>query len=190
MTKQIKINWDKLRQIEELKQFFEEDDLGFKKLIEYRIEELKKFSDSDLDKFAKIQALQVTNGCTQWGFRRKDPECLSVEQTRECMNLVMGFMKRTELYFPSIGKIEIEDEQKAYMQAGRSIYKQGFKNNDLESKRQYYAISTAEFIVCGREKIESALKLVKQDYEIIFSTYYIERGHKYIARYLEAFERA
>ncbi len=115
------IYWDKLAEIQALKEFFEEDFQGFKKLIENRIEEIEKFSDEALDKFAKLRVLEVTNGCTQWAFRRGDRECLSVEQTRECMNLVMGFMKRTELYFPSEGQIEFDDEQKAFIQAGRSL---------------------------------------------------------------------
>ena len=182
------IYWNKLAEIEELKEFFEEDYQGFKKLIEDHIKEFEKFSDEALDKFAKLRVLEVTNGCTQWGFRRGDQECLSVEQTRECMNLVMGFMKRTELYFPSEGQIEFDDEQKAFIQAGRSLYKDAFKDNIKESERKYYAASTAQFIVYGHERMQRAMTLVKQDYETLFSLYYIERGQKYIAPYLEGFE--
>jgi hypothetical protein len=182
------IYWHKLAEIEELKEFFAEDYQGFKKLIEEQIEEFEKFSAEALDKFAKLRVLEVTNGCTQWAFRRSDRECLSVEKTRECMNLVMGFMKRTELYFPSEGKIEFDDEQKALIQAGRSLYKDAFKDNIKESERKYYAASTAQFIVYDRERIQRAMTLVKQDYEKLFSLYYIERGQKYIAPYLEGFE--
>ncbi|MFM6280457.1 MAG: hypothetical protein ACKN9K_19070, partial [Dolichospermum sp.] len=63
------IYWNNLTEIQELKEFFEEDFQGFKKLIEDRIEEVEKFSDEALDKFSKLRALEVTNGCTQWGFR-------------------------------------------------------------------------------------------------------------------------
>lgn len=182
------IYWNKLAEIEELKEFFTQDYQGFKKLIEEQIEEFEKFSDEALDKFAKLRVLEVTNGCTQWAFRRSDRECLSVEKTRECMNLVMGFMKRTELYFPSEGKIEFDDEQKAFIQAGRSLYKHAFKDNIKESERKYYAASTAQFIVYGHERTQRAMTLVKQDYEKLFSLYYIEREQKYIARYLEGFE--
>ena len=181
------IYWNKLAEIEELKEFFEEDFQGFKKLIEEHIEEFEEFSDETLNKFAKLRVLEVTNGCTQWAFRRGDRESLSVEQTRKCMNLVMGFMKRTELYFPSEGKIEFNDEQKAFIQAGRSLYKNAFKANIKESERKYYAASTAQFIVYGHERMQQAMTLVKQDYETLFSPYYIERGQKYIAPYLEAF---
>ena len=188
MKRQRTIYWNKLAKIKELKDFFAEDYQGFKKLIEEYIEELEKFSDEALDKFAKLRVLEVTNGCTQWAFRRGEKECLSVEQTRECMNLVMGFMKRTELYFPSEGQIEFDEEQKAFMQAVRSLYKEAFKRNIKNSERKYYAASTAQFIVYARERILRAMKLVKQDYERLFSLYYIERGQKYIAPYLEGFE--
>ncbi|MHC5597498.1 MAG: hypothetical protein ACYTXC_16425 [Nostoc sp.] len=182
------IYWDKLTEIQELKDFFEEDFQGFKKLIEDRMEEFEKFSDEALNKFSKLRVLEVTNGCTQWGFRRSDKECLSVEQTRECMNLVIGFMKRTELFFPSEGQIEFDDEQKAFIESVRSLFQDAFKNNVKESEREYYAASTAQFIVIGHERMERAMALVKQDYETLFSPYYIERGQKYIVPYLRGFE--
>jgi hypothetical protein len=188
MKTQSTIYWQKLAEIEELKEFFKEDFQGFKKLIEDNIEELEKFSSQALDKFAKLRVLETTNGCTQWGFRRSDKECLSVEQTRECMNLVMGFMKRAEMYFPSEGQIEFDDKEKAFIEAGRSLYKDAFKNNVKDSQKKYYAASTAQFIVYGHERMQRAITLVKQDYETLFSSYYIERGQKYIAPYLKAFK--
>lgn len=188
MTAKHTIHWKKLAEIQELKEFFAEDFQVFKNLIEKHIEEFAKFSDEALDKFAKLRVLEVTNGCTQWAFRRGDKEALSVEQTRECMNLLMGFIKRTELYFPSEGQLEFDDEQKAFIQAARSLYKSAFKENNKESERKYYATSTAQFIVYGHERMQQAMALVKQDYETLFSPYYIERGQKYIAPYLEGFE--
>jgi hypothetical protein len=187
MEKQHTIDWQKLAEIEELKEFFEEDFQGFKKLIEANIDAVEKFSDEALDKFAKLRVLEVTNGCTQWGFRRGDQKHLSIEQTRECMNLVMGFMKRAELYFPSEGQIEFDDEQKRFMREERSLYQDAFKHNAKESQRKYYAASTAQFIVFGHERIQQAMKLVKQDYEPLFSPHYIQRGQAYIAPYLSAF---
>ena len=182
------IYWSNLTEIQELKEFFEEDFPGFKKLIEDHIEEFEKFSDEALDKFSKLRVLEITNGCTQWGFRRGDQECLSVEQTRECMNLIMGFIKQLKLYFPSQGQIEFDNEQKEFIQAARTLYKDAFKNNIKKSEREYYAASTAQFIVYGHERIQQAMTLVKQDYETLFSLYYIERGQKYISPYLKGFE--
>lgn len=182
------IKWDELAKIEALAEFFTEDFTGFQNLIEYHIEEFSKFSDEALDKFAKIRALEVTNGCTQWAFRESQPECLSVEQTRECMNLVMGFMKRSYLYFPSQGNIEFNEEETLFMKEARLLYQNAFKNQDKEAERIFYALSTAQFIVLGPTRMENALALVKQDYETLFSPHFIEKGRKYIARYLAGLE--
>ena len=188
MNQEHTIKWDKLAQIEALQEFFQEDFTGFQNLVEYHIEEFSKFSDEALDKFAKIRALEVTNGCTQWAFRESQPECLSVEQTRECMNLVMGFMKRSYLYFPSQGNIEFNEEETLFMKETRLLYQNAFKNQNKQAERIFYALSIAQFIVFGHARMENALALVKQDYETLFSPHFIEKGRKYIARYLEGFE--
>lgn len=181
------IYWNQLAEIQELKEFFVEDFAGFKKMIEDHIHEFANFADETLDKFSKLRALEVTNGCTQWAFRRADKECLSVEQTRECMNLVMGFIQRQELYFPSEGLIEFNEQEKVFLKVTRSVYKEAFKSNIKKSEREFYASSTAQFIACGHKRIYQAMALVKKDYESLFSPYYIEKGQKYILRYLEAF---
>jgi hypothetical protein len=36
--------------------------------------------------------------------------------------------------------------------------------------------------------MQQAMTLIKQAYENLFSDYYIERGQKYIARYLKGFQ--
>ena len=46
--------------------------------IEHHIHELQKIDSKELDKLAILRVIEVTNGCTQWGFRRKDEQCLSV----------------------------------------------------------------------------------------------------------------
>ena len=65
----LEIDWNKLAQIEELAEYFQEDAVGFQKLIEQDISQLQQFSQSDLDKLAELRVLEVTNGCVQWGFR-------------------------------------------------------------------------------------------------------------------------
>ena len=82
------IHWNKLAQIRELKEFFAEDYQGFKKLIEAYIEELEKFSDDALDKFAKLRALEVTNGCTQFiilGHKRMEQAMALVKKDYETL---------------------------------------------------------------------------------------------------------
>lgn len=183
-----KINWQKLAEIPELEECFETDFAGFQQLIEEGMVHLSTFSDESLAKIAKLRALEVTNGITQWAFRRKADEALSVEQTRVCMNLVMGFIKRMELDFPSIGKVVFSPEETAYVQQVRGLYLKGFKQNSATAIREFHANSTAQFILCGHQRMEAALALVQQDYSEIFSDFFIERGQRYIRSYLEAVE--
>ena len=97
MSNSIMFNWQRLAQIKELKDYFETDFHGFSERIEYHICELQKIESKELDKLAILRVLEVTNGCTQWGFRRKDEQRLSVEQTRECMRKVIGFIQNKKI---------------------------------------------------------------------------------------------
>ncbi|MGB2925216.1 MAG: hypothetical protein WBB82_07935 [Limnothrix sp.] len=183
-----KIDWEKLAEIHELKEYFEENFDEFKTEIETYILKFAHFPDETLTKFSKLRALEVTNGITQWAFRRGDENALSVEQNRICMNTVMGFMKNVEMEFPSEGKIDFNDTEKAFVRANRKLYQDAFKNNVEGADRDFYASSTAQFIVCGHKRLEQAMALVEKDYEEMFSPYYIKRGQRYIQSYLDGFE--
>lgn len=87
MSNSIMFNWQQLAQIKELKDYFETDFHGFSQRIEHHIHELHKIESKELDKLAILRVLEVTNGCTQWGFRRKDEQCLL-------------YRKRSQLYCP------------------------------------------------------------------------------------------
>ncbi|MGL6282041.1 MAG: hypothetical protein ACRC2J_06505, partial [Microcoleaceae cyanobacterium] len=78
-------------------------------------------------------------------------------------------------------------EETLFMKEAQLLYQNAFKNQNKEAERIYFALSTAQFIVFGHARMASALELVKQDYEILFSPYFIEKGRKYIAPYLEGF---
>lgn len=184
----IKVDWNKLAKIEELKEYFEEDFSDFQKLTEQYISQIIDFSQEDLDRMAELRVLEVTNGCVQWGFRRKDKQSLSVEQTRECMRKVIGFIKEKKIYFPSRGMIILNPRLQDFSEEVRQLYLDGFKNKVPEARRKFYATSTAQFIVCGSRRLEAAMELVKQDYEDFFSPYFIQRGRNYIAPYLACVE--
>ncbi|RMD69577.1 MAG: hypothetical protein D6822_05245, partial [Cyanobacteria bacterium J149] len=81
------INWQKLAEIKELKGYFNDDFQEFKKSICHYLKIMAKMSSTSIQEIAIIRALEVTNGCTQHSYRRNDSDCLSVEQTRECMKL-------------------------------------------------------------------------------------------------------
>lgn len=180
-----KIDWGKLAQISELKDFFQEDFSSFQQLIENNIQKFESFSPEELDKLAKLRVLEVTNGCVQWGFRLNKPESLSVDQTRKCMKTVMGFIKEKRIEFPSQGTITFEGELNTLTTEVRQLYLDAFKNNVPGADREFYASSAAQFIVYGRKRLEAAMDLVRQDYESLFSPYYIQRGRNYMAPYLD-----
>ena len=179
-----RVDWNQLAQIDELNKYFQEDFEGFKNLVEQYVNRFEQFGEQELNKLAYLRVLEVTNGCTQYGYRRQDKESLSVEDTRQCMKMVMEFIKNTKVYFPSKGTIVFSPEVKYFIKTGREMYRSAFKNNVPGMKREYYASSAAQFIAYGRQNIESAMDCVKQDYENLFSTYYVEKGRDYIAPYL------
>ena len=55
-----------------------------------------------------------------------------------------------------------------------------------DQEKEFYAYSTANFLAIGHQRFENAMQLVKQEFEDLFSTHYIEKGRKYINAYLEA----
>jgi len=179
-------DWQKLAQIRELKEYFESDFQGFKQRIELHVQELQKIEPEELDKLAIIRVIEVTNGCTQWGFRRSDDNCLTVEQTRECMQKVMGFMNNQKIDLPSGRSISFHESTSQFMSEVRQIYQDAFKKNMADQEREYYALSVAQSFVYGRDRLNSAMDLVKQEFESLFSTYYIERGRRYISAYTES----
>lgn len=71
-----------------------------------------------------------------------------------------------------------------FIDEGRKLYYDAFKNNVPGMARKYYAYSTAQFIVYGRKRLDLAMDLVKHDYEVFSSPYYTQCGRNYIALYL------
>ncbi len=179
-------NWEKLAQIKELKEYFEADPDGFKNRIEHHMHELSRIDAKDLDKLAILRVLEVTNGCTQWGFRRQDEQCLSVEQTRKCMREVIGFINDKKIDFPSGESIQFNASMEKLIEEGRELYIDAFKKNIASAEKEYYAYSTAQFLVYGRQRLNAAMQVIKREFESLFTNYYLEKGRKYIAPYINA----
>lgn len=180
------VNWEKLAQIRELQEYFEADYDGFQQRIEQRIHELQALDPKELDKMAVIRVLEVTNGCIQWAFRRQDQQCLSVEQTRECMQVVIGFIKEKRIDLPGGETIGFTPEVEELLGDIRDLYQQAFKKNDQAAQREFYAYSAAQFVAFGQQRMQRAMDLVKQQFEPLFSEYYLQRGRRYMLPYLEA----
>lgn len=179
-------NWQKLSQIKELSQYFEADFASFQHRVEHHILALEQFDSKELDKLALLRVLEVTNGCTQWGFRRQDPQCLSVDQTRECMRTVIGFILAKQIDLPSGDSIHFSPPIEQLMNEVRELYHAAFKKHIEGAEREYYASSAAQFLVYGRQRLESATQVVAQEFESLFTPHYLEQGRNYIAPYLEA----
>ncbi len=179
-------NWQKLAQIKELKEYFEADFYGFQKRIEHHIHELQNIDSKELDKLAILRVIEVTNGCTQWGFRRQDEQCLSVEQTRKCMREVIGFIQAKKVDLPSGKTIRFTLSIEQLIEEGRKLYEDAFKRNVAGAEKEYYAYSTAQFLVYGRQRLNTAMQLVKEEFESLFTPQYIEKGRSYIVPYIEA----
>ncbi|PSN19213.1 hypothetical protein C7271_08425 [filamentous cyanobacterium CCP5] len=180
------VNWEKLAQIRELQEYFEADYDDFKERIEQRIEELAALDPQELDKMAVIRVLEVTNGCIQWAFRRQDEQCLSIEQTRECMQVVIGFIKEKRIDLPNGETIRFTPEVEELLGQIRDLYQQAFKKNVDTAQREFYAYSAAQFLAFGQQRMQRAMDLVQQQFEPLFSDYYLQRGRRYIAPYVEA----
>lgn len=178
------INWQEVAQIKEIKEYFEDDFEGFQNRIQYHIRALQSIEEAELDKLATLRILEVTNGCIQWAFRRQDEECLSVEQTRECMNQVIGFIKEKRIDFPSGKSLNFTPAIEALIDEGKDLYRAAFKKNVEGAQREYYAYSTAQFLVYGRARLNTVMQLVREEFEPLFTSYYIEKGERYIAHYL------
>ena len=58
--------------------------------------------------------------------------------------------------------------------------------NRQQARQEYYAYSTAQFLVYGPQRVQQALDLLRQEFEFLFTPYYIHRGSRYVAPYLEA----
>ena len=184
----MKINWEQLAQIKELESFFKEDFQGFQKQVEEFLQQWQSISTEDLDKLAILRALEVTNGCTQWAFRRGDEECLSIEQTRQCMNLSMSSIKNKQIDLANGDSIIFSGVMEQLIEDGRSIFIDAFKNNVPDKDKEFYALSTAQFITYGKERMKVAFKLIRDNYESYFTDFYLQKGVNYVQPYLDAID--
>lgn len=182
----IPVNWQAFTTISELQPYFEADFDRFQQRIIDQYEPLTAIAPAELDKLALIRVLEVTNGCLQWAFRRQDEQALSVDQTRECMQVVIGFIKHKKIEYPNGTVITFAPETVALIETGTDLYRQAFKQNLEVSKETYFAYSTAQFIAYGLARIEWAQAEVKTHFMNLFSEYFIARGQNYIKPYLIA----
>jgi hypothetical protein len=182
------IDWERLAAIRELSEYFEADGEGFRRRIETEAEALRTVPAEELDRLALLRVLEVTNGCTQWGFRRGDAEALPAERTRKCMQVVIGFIKQKRIDLPDGSSVGFTPAIEALIAEGRTLYQKAFKANDAEAQLAYFAASTAQFLVYGRDRLLEAERLVNEGFTDLFGPFWIARGRRWIAPYLEAMD--
>ncbi|NCO73863.1 MAG: hypothetical protein GW795_13270 [Cyanobacteria bacterium] len=182
------INWQKLAQIKELEPYFTKDFQGFKNKIENYLNIWIKISPEDLDKLALIRALEVTNGCTQWAYRRGDQDCLPLEETQKCMKLSMSSIKNKEILLNNGKVIKYTGKLAQLMDESRSLYIDAFKNNIEGKEEEFYAISTAQFLVHGEERMNKCFQIIKDNYLSLFTDFFIKKGENYVKPYLSAYD--
>lgn len=178
------ISWQKLMDIKELKPYFEKDSFSFQSKIEKYLISWQKIKPQELDKLAFLRVLEITNGCTQWAFRRNDRECLSLEQTRKCMKLSMSSIKNKKIIFQYREAMTFAPEINNLIEEGRSLYIDAFKNNIEAKQEEFYALSTAQFLVYGKERIDQAFAILQEEFIDYFTPYFIHKGQNYIKPYL------
>ncbi|BAQ62569.1 hypothetical protein GM3708_2975 [Geminocystis sp. NIES-3708] len=178
------INWQKLAEIKELKPYFDNNFEGFKTKIENYLPLWQNIPSDDLDKLALIRALEVTNGRTQWAYRRQDKDCLSLEQTQKCMKLSMSSIKNKEIRLNNGDVIKYTGILADLMDESRGLYIDAFKNNILGKDEEFYALSTAQFLVHGKERMNKCFQILRDNYLDLFTEFFINKGEKYIQPYL------
>ena len=152
-------------------------DIGYynkwKKIWESQTEEV-------LNATALIRVLECTNGCVQYAFRDGAENALSVEQSRECMKLSMGTIKNKVLPLPDGTSLFLPKSCHSLMDDARDLYIRGFKQGDDDALEEFYSLSKSHFQVLGKKNIDEKFEFLTNNFENIFTEYWISVGKRYI----------
>lgn len=180
------INFEKLATVPYMKDYSVNPE--FQSMVNKWIDIWSKQTDLSLEHAALIRAVECTNGCVQYAYRDSDSDALDIEQTRICMKISMHMMNTKRIECPDGSVIEIDPVIHNILDDVREIYISGFKKNNDEKLMEFYAQSVAQFYVIGKDKLDAALAFVRDNFENIFTPYFLERGRQYIYKYLNAIE--
>ena len=111
--------------------------------------------DEELDALAVLRIIETTNGCIQFAFRDKEPDALSVEDTRKAMGFSMSSIKRMQIVLED-GTIDFADETKEIMGRVRDLYLKGMKHGDDEAYEKFLDASHACLLACGLPRLFEA----------------------------------
>jgi len=133
-------------------------------------------SDEGLKAVAILRMVECANGSIQYAFRDKDARALSVEQTREAMQLSMGIIKNKKL----LDGTPLPDEIHEVMDDMRRLYIDGFKNQDPVAYTEFMVASAANVEAVGKDRLNEAQSYVTKAYGNILTKEYIAYGRHYL----------
>lgn len=180
------INFEKLASVPYMKDYSVNPE--FQSMVNKWINIWSAQSELSLEHAALIRAVECTNGCVQYAYRDGEDFALDIDKTRVCMKISMTIMNTKRIECPDGSVIEIDPTIHDLLDEVREIYISGFKRSNDEKLMEFYAQSVAQFYVIGEDKLNEALCFVKNNYENIFTPYFLERGRQYIFKYLNAIE--
>lgn len=182
------INFEKLSQVPYMKDY--SNDPQFKGYVAKWEAIWRQQSDIGKDHSALIRAVECTNGCVQYAYRDHEAFSLPIEQTRLCMKTSMRIIKNKRIVLKNGEIIEFDPSIHDLIDKVRDIYIAGFKENDNEKLKEFYAQSVAQFFVLGKDRLDEALQFVVDNFVDVFTLPFIDRGRSYIYKYLNAIEPA
>jgi hypothetical protein len=109
----------------------------------------------ELDALAVLRIVECTNGIIQFMYRDKDPEALSLEETRTAMGFSMSSIKRMQIVLED-ETIHFAEPTKDIMGKVRELYISGMKRNDDADYAEFMKASVACMKACGYYRLKSA----------------------------------
>jgi hypothetical protein len=111
--------------------------------------------DIELDKLAVLRIVECTNGILQYMYRDKEPDALSIEETRQIMGFSMSSIKRMQIVLEN-ETIEFADDTKEIMGNVRDLYVKGMKHGDDDAYAEFLEASLACMLACGIDRLTTA----------------------------------
>ncbi len=138
--------------------------------------------EEELDALAVLRLVETSNGCIQNLFRNKEPNALSVEETREAMQFSMGSIKHMQILLDN-ETIEFAEPTKAIMADVRDLYIKGQKQGDDAAFAEFLRASHACLTACGVQRlIDAKSKLYNNCYALPAHTY--DWGFQYCLNFM------
>lgn len=109
----------------------------------------------ELDALAVLRIVECTNGIIQFMYRDKDPDALSLEETRTAMGFSMSSIKRMQIVLEN-ETINFAEPTKDIMAKVRELYISGMKRANDEDYAEFMKASVACMKACGHYRLKAA----------------------------------